>query len=258
MKRTFFTVHFVFWLLVSTTVFAHYASVTVDNYHPDPGEEITIHIGFGHKFPADGEMRRAAYDSTILSIINPKGKVQIIKVVPNEEQGNHPIKVKLTQEGRHTIILSQKNFSTKTTRGYKYQPKNELRDVLHSKWSETVSKAIVNVGSTENHFKPVPTKDRFQVTLMQNPLTVDKSDYLSVKVTFDNKPFKGKIVATYDGFSDIRDTFCYVTPTDKDGVAKIKLIEKGLWLIKTDHTCPYKDLDKADEYSFKATATFKN
>ncbi len=260
MKQYFSGVLFasVMIMFVATNVSAHYASVTVDNYHPDPGEEITILIGFGHKFPADGEMRRAAYDNTVLSIVNPKGKSQKIAITPNKENGNLPIKVKLTEKGLYTIVLAMKNFSTKTVEGYKYQPKNELTNVIHSKWSETISKAVVNVGYYKKNVQELATNDRFQIIPLKDPQKIQKDEYFPVKVLLDNKPFKGMVYATYDGFSDKKDTFCFATPTDKEGIAEIKLTEKGLWLIKTDHSYPYEDLNKADEYSFKATMTFKN
>lgn len=250
------TVVFVF--LLSNSVFAHYASVIVDNYHPDLGEEITVHIGWGHKFPGDGQMRREAYEKTNLEIIDPQGVKKSITIIPKEEQGNKTIKIKFEKSGIHTLLLTQKGFATKTTKGYKYKPKNQLNGVLHSKWSETVSKAVVNVGAFENEFTGKNTDDRFQVAPLQNPLTLDKGEFLPVRVTLDGKPWRGAIYATYSGFSDDEETFAYATKTDEQGLAKIKILEKGLWLVKTNYSYPYENQDESDEYSLKATLTFKN
>jgi uncharacterized GH25 family protein len=245
-------------LLSSSTVFAHYASVTTDNYNPAPGKEITVNICVGHKFPADGEMKREAYDKTRLEVIDPQGQAKQITVQPEAEKGNKPISLKLDSPGVYTIALTQKNFSTKTTQGYKYQPKNELQNAISSSWSETVSKAVVNVGPVGQQFEAKAGKERFQIVPLENPLKIGKGGLLQVKVTLDGQPWQGMVFATYQNFSDIEDTFAYATRSDKEGIAKIKMIENGLWLIKVDHTYPYENKNEADEYSLKATLTFKN
>ncbi len=244
----------------SNPVFAHYASITLDKYNPSPGDEITVNIGWGHKFPGDGEMRKEAYSTTVLEIINPDGRKHTLAIVPKQEKGNEPIKVILEQAGTYTILLTQKNFSTKTTKGYKYQPKNELKNVLHSRWGETVSKAVVTAGPAGKKFnsKNIDTGDRFQIVPLENPINLEKGDVLPVKVTLNGKPWSGMVYSTYEGFSDASDTFAYTTRADKQGIAKIKILENALWLIKADHSYPYEDKSKADEYSFKATLTFKN
>ena len=236
---------------------AHYASLTVDNYYPGPGEQITATIGFGHSFPGDGKMRRAAYDHASLISIGPDGNVTPIKVTPSEESGNLPIRILFKEKGIHILVLSLKNFSSKTTKGYKYQPKDELTNVLHSRWSETVSKAMICVGNDQKMSQGAGTNDRFQILPMENPETVPAEGYLPVKVVFDGKPWRGLVHATYQGFSDHSDTFAYTTRTDKEGKAEIKMLKKGLWLIYADHAYPYEDSAKADEYAFKTTLTLQ-
>lgn len=245
-------------LCFSSPSFAHYASLTVDNYNPAPNEEITINLGWGHKFPGDGKMKKAAYEKTNLEVIDPQGKKKTITIIPEAEEGNKPIHVKFENSGTYTILLSQKNYSTKTTEGYKYQPKNTLKNVIISKWSETVSKTIVTVGTVGKEFHCTDSHDRFQIIPLENPLKLGKGGFLSVNVTLDGKPWQGIVYATYSGFSDDEETFAYTTKTDKNGMAKIKILEKGLWLIKADHSYPYEKKEEADEYSLKATLTFKN
>jgi uncharacterized GH25 family protein len=245
-------------LLYSGTCFAHYASVTVDNSNPAPGKEITVNIGVGHTFPADGEMKREDYNKTRLQVIDSKGQVKAITVQPEAEKGNKPIVLKLTDPGAYTIVLSQKGFATKTAQGYKSLPKNQVENAIHSSWSETVSKTFVNVGPVQQVLDDKGSQNKFQIIPLENPLKIAKDGLLPVKVTLDGKPWKGMVFATYENFSDMSDTFAYATPTDKEGIARIKILKNGLWLIKADHTYPYENTAEADEYSLKATLTFKN
>ena len=235
---------------------AHYASITLDNYSPRPGETVTVTIGFGHVFPGDGAMRRAAYAHTRLVMVSPKGERSTVDIEPLAEKGNKPIEIRFDEPGVHTLALVLKHFSTKTTKGYKYQPKNELTSVLHSKWSETVSKALVSVQGKGRDVMPSATEDRFQITALKEPGPLPRDGYLPVKVTLDGKPWRGMVFATYAGFSDRSDAFAYAVRTDKEGVAEIKLLQKGLWLVKADHTYPYEAKEKADDYALKATLTF--
>lgn len=261
MKRVFFmfaAACFSLLMVVSNSAEAHYVSITVDNYHPNPGDEIIVNIGWGHKFPGDGQMRHGIYAKINLEIIDPDGHKTSIPVIPEPEKGNKPVRVKIGKQGFYTLVLTRKSFSTKTTDGYKDRPKNELEHVLHSRWSETVSEAVIVAGTPEKAFPVRETGDRFQVIALENPLKVEKGNFLPVKLTLDGKPWRGMIYCTYAGFSDMENTFAYTTRTDKNGIAKIRMLEQGLWLIKADHAYPYENKDAADEYSLIATLTFKN
>lgn len=242
---------------VPAPVSAHYASITVDNYSPEPGEAVTVTIGFGHAFPGDGEMRRAAYDNTVLTVIDPTGAVTPVPIIPNDKNGNQPIRVTFSKPGTHTLVLAQKNFSSKTTKGYKYKPRNKLENVLHARWSETISKTVVTVGTAGQELKPAETGDRFQIVPLAVPCSVPADGLLPVRILLDGKPWSGMVYATYAGFSGKADTFAYTTRTDKEGIAEIKLLANGLWLVKADWAYPYENKDEADEYSLKATLTFK-
>ncbi len=246
------------FLFFPVSSIAHYASITVDNYNPAPGEPVTVAIGFGHAFPADGEMRRAAYDHTALKIIGPTGGVRRIAVKPSGERGNAPIQITFEESGVHTLVLIKKNFSSKTTKGYRYEARSKLTGVLNSKWSETTSKALVMVDGARKKFQSAETDARFQMVPLKNPADLSVNDYLPVKITLDGKPWRGMAYATYAGFSDKSDTFAYTTRTDKEGIAEIRILEKGVWLVKADHTYPYENKADADEYALTSTLTFNN
>ena len=244
-------------ILWASTASAHFPSLTVDNYHPNPGDMVTVNIGWGHKFPGDGLMKREAYDHTALEVIGPDGVSSSLALAPNPDKGNMPVTFTIDKPGMYTIRLVKKNFSTKTAKGYKYQPKNELTQVIHGKWSETVSQAVLYAGD-KTIKAPVANGDkanRLEMVLLEPPLGKTKGDMIGMQVTLDGNPFRGMVYATYEGFSDKADTFGFATKTDKNGVAFIKILEKGLWLIKTGHTYPYEDKNKADDYDLMATMT---
>ncbi len=243
-------------LTLATSVRAHYLWLTVDKYNPKVGERVKIYIGWGHKFPQDSEPRLEMVNKMNLVIFGPHNKQIPLKLKPKAKRGVEPITMTFQQPGTYIAVLSIRTFVTKTVKGYFYKPKNELTNVVHSYWSEMVAKAIINVGSPTDDVLNSKLPYRYQIIPLMNPARLRPGDLLPVKVILDGKPIRTWLYATYAGFSQYKDTFAWTTRTDKNGVAKIKLLKKGQWLIKAKDSLPYENKEKADEYSFTSTLTF--
>jgi len=259
MKRKNFTmlVLTMMILIFSTKVYAHYLWLTVDDYNPNPGQEITISVGWGHKFPTDGQPRPEMIKKMNLFLIKPSGKKDHLKIIFKESKGIEPVKIKLKKQGIYLAVLTINTYVSKTVEGYFYKPKNELKDVIQSKWLEATAIAIINVGKIKNNFVLKGLKDfKYQIVPLKNPLALKKGEVLPVKIIYKDKPFRTWVYATYAGFSEYKDTFAWTTRTDKEGIAKIKILEKGVWLVKTDTNFPYPDSTKADKCYFITTLTF--
>lgn len=242
--------------IVSSNAYAHYLWVNVNNYNPEVGEEVILSLGWGHHFPEDGSIAADKLQKAYL--ISPEGKEIPLELKPEgEKEVVAPVKLKLDKPGTYLVVIEKKSgFVTKTTEGYKYQSKKRLKGVIKSYWSEANALAIINVGeSTDEVFESV-IKQRYQVIPLKNPNDLKEGDYLPVKIILDSKPYSSSMYATYEGFSDEKDTFAYAAETDKDGIAKIELLKKGTWLIKANDELPYTNTEEADVFSFTSTLTF--
>ena len=51
-------------------------------------------------------------------------------------------------------------------------------------------------------------------------------------------------------------TFALGTKTDKNGTARIKLLEKGNWLVNVMYEVPYPDKEECDNYRYNYSFTF--
>ena len=242
---------------LSAPVYAHYLWLTVDNYNPSPGQEIAINIGWGHKFPVDDQPRRKMVEKMKLFLVNPEGKKIPLRIRPKGNSGVEPIRVKLKDKGTYVVVLAVRTFVSKTIEGYFYKPKNELRNVLKSFWYEPVAKAIINVGAPEGNTYKKWLGYSFEIVPLENPANLKEGEMLPVYCLLKGKPTKAWIYATYAGFSNLRNTFAWTTQTDKDMIAKVKILKKGIWLVKTEELLPYKDPRKADSYKFISTLTFE-
>jgi uncharacterized GH25 family protein len=247
-----------FLFLFCGSAFAHDYWLTVDNYFPKPNTEITVNVCYGHKFPAESMGSSKSVDKILL--VEPDGKVTPITFKTQGEKNEIlPIKVKMTKEGTNYIVLVRKpGFTSHTTKGYINQPKNELEGVLESSYSEGCRIAAVAVGKASGTLpKSIFGQDRFNLEVGTDLGNIKVGDTIPVKLFLDNKPYRTILYATYDGFSEEKDTYAYATRIPSgDFTGKIKVTKPGLWIIVAKDDIPYSDLSKADKYSFGCNITF--
>jgi len=239
--------------------YAHFLWLNVDDYTPNPGQQISITLGWGHKFPeTPNPPREEMIKKLNLFLINPNGNKTKLKISVKDGKPQ-PVKVKLLKKGVYFIVLTGKYFVSKTTEGYFLKAKDELKDkeVIYSKWSETTAIALISVGKQkEISISSIPGSNFYIIPLV-NPSILKKGDIFQVKVLFKDKPCRTWVYATYAGFSKFKDTYAWTTRTDIKGVANIGILKKGVpWLIRSDLEKDYPNHHKADMANYKCTITF--
>jgi len=234
---------------------AHDMWLEVRDYTPQVGEEITLTLGYGHYLPAREFMDQK--DLEEIYMLDQEGKRIGIKPYSDVEfRGDKPLK----QEGTCLVVAKKKGgFFTKTTEGYKRgHTKKGLKNVISCTFSAKYSKAIVNVGKAGGKNFSKALGHDLEIIPLADPGDLTEGDYLPVKVTFKGKPLSSNhVFATYVGFSTEKNTFAYATKTDKKGIAKIKMLKSGVWLITTSHIEDYPDPQECDQYKFASSLTFE-
>ena len=72
----------------------------------------------------------------------------------------------------------------------------------------------------------------------------------------DGKPASTIVYGTYAGFSEDPGTFAYATST-KEGIAKIKLLKSGTWLLLAKQESAYRDPSVCDKQTYAGSLTFQ-
>lgn len=234
---------------------AHDMWLEVRDYTSAVGDEISLTLGYGHYLPAREFMDRKNLEE--IYILDEKGNKIGMKAYSDVEfKGERPLKKK----GTYLIVAEKKGgFFTKTTEGYKRgYTKKGLKNVIQCTYSAKYSKAVVNVGKAGGKaFSEVLGHD-LEIVPLADPGTLARGDYLPIKVMFNGKPLSSShVFATYVGFSTEKNTFAYATKTDKKGIAKIRMLKAGVWLITTCHIEAYPDLKECDQYKFASSLTFE-
>ena len=99
---------------------------------------------------------------------------------------------------------------------------------------------------------------KIEILPLQNPCALQVNSDLDVKVLYNGKPLPGhKIMATFDSYSTLPEDYAQVTRTDTEGIAKFRITQKGLWLIRTNEMLPLDNSADADWQSFWANFTFE-
>jgi len=234
---------------------AHDMWLDVRDYTPQVNEEITLTLAYGHHFPARGFMAQKDLDE--IYMLDQKGNRVNIKPYSDVEfKGEKPLK----KEGTYLVVAKKKGgFFTKTTEGYKRGcTKKGLKNVIKCTYSAKYSKAIVNVGKAGGKTFSKALGHELEIIPLADPGNLQEGDYLPIKVMFKGKPLSSThVFGTYQGFSTEKNTFAYATKTNKEGIAKIKMLKAGVWLITTSRIEDYPDPKECDQYKFASSLTFE-
>lgn len=243
-------------LLLTVPAHAHFLWINVADYSLMEKETVILNFGWGHYFGNPvGNVLRDMDRLDELVLLGPNGD-------PLETASQNEIEFKakkpLNQAGTYMIAAQRKEgFFSKTTEGYKNQSKKGLKNVLQCSYSGGYAKAIINVGEEGGGtVASKPLGHTLEIVPLKNPADLDVEDDLPVKVIYDGKALSTEIYATYAGFSS-DGAWAYATKTKKDGIARIKMLHSGIWLIKVSHKMPYPDTRECDQYSYTATLTFQ-
>jgi len=234
---------------------AHDFWLEVRDYTPEIGEVITLTLGYGHYLPSREFMPNK--DLEEIYMLDKKGrKTGFNRYSDVEFRGEKPFK----EEGTYLVVGKRKGgFFTKSTEGWKKgYSKKGLKNVIKCTYSEKYAKAIVNVGRPGGKVFSKMLGHDLEIIPLANPGDLTEGDYLPVRIIFKGKPLPyTPVYATYMGFSTEKNAFAYTTKTTPDGIAKIKILKSGVWLVRTDHEEAYPDSKECDHYKFAATLTFE-
>lgn len=238
--------------------------LNVTDYHPEfypeYGARTKVYFGWGHHYPVDDFLRQEQLKD--FYFICPRcGKHH--KLSPNPG-GFLATEVNFKEPGAYivTAVLKPGFYTMYIEKGemhHKMGPKTGLKGVILSLYYEQYTKALINVGTEDTSAYDKAIGHKIEIVPLKNPLELSEGDFLPIQVLFDGRPASFcKVYATYSGFST-REDFAYATSTDGEGIAMIRLLHYGPWLIKADMKLPAPEdmRDKCNELHCTATLTFE-
>lgn len=206
-------------------------------------------------FPATKDLVTTEKAGNVFFLTPDGAEVKAVPTGKNIFQAGHAIKSPGTSLA---VAVAPAGFSTKTTDGYKQgKTRKDLDNVVSCSFSEKFSKALFTVGHPGGNAFSRTLGHAIEIIPQQDPAGMNVGDIMTVKVLFQGKPLPStNISGVYAGFSDDPGTFAYSTNTNKEGIAKIKLIHSGPWLLLVKQKSDYPDKTVCDTKSYSAALTF--
>jgi uncharacterized GH25 family protein len=242
-------------LCLAVPASAHFLWINAEKYTPLQPGRLKLNIGWGHSFASPvGNVLRDLDRLDDIVLIDPNNKK--LGIVPVNEI-DLKAEVPLKAEGTYLLVAKRKEgFFSKTTQGYKPQSKKGLTGVIQCSYSGGYSKAIINVGRKGGDAFSKTVGHTLEIVPISDPGGLKAGDYFTCKVLFEGKPVRLDVFATYAGFSS-EQAWAYTTRTGKDGTARIRILQQGVWLVKVSHKVPFEKPEECDQYSYTSTLTFE-
>lgn len=242
-------------LFAFSKALAHDMWINLSSYRLKPSDSISLTVGYGHRYLIPGGEFMKRDDVEKIYAIGPDGKKIPLSFINEIESRSEPI----LKNGTYLVVCTKKGgFFTKTVQGYKRSPKKGLKGVIYCKYSVKNAKAIFCVGSPKGDVFKKRIGLELEIIPLKDPSLLKAGDYLPIKVLFRGKPLsKEYVFATYAGFSSEKNVFAYATKTDSQGIAKVKILRSGIWLVVVRHSVPYPDPKKCDKISCQSALTFE-
>lgn len=268
MKKVLAFVLLVWAFLLTPAAHACHPWINVNRYDPDVSKPIRCHIAYGHNYP----LGHSFYDNDRIGklyILGPDGAEE--KAGPRDLGEGKYSQVQFEskndlREGTYLVVMETKgNFGAFTDKGYKFKSRKDLQGERikgEVRYSQNFCKAVVNVaGKSGGQGFSTVIGHGLEIVPLKDPGELRTNDILPVQVLHDGKPLDESVMvyATYMGFSNETDVFAYTTwaSSYKKGVARIRILQPGIWMVFVNHKLPYPDPQLADQYSYQATLTFE-
>jgi uncharacterized GH25 family protein len=251
MKRAVLTLAMLIFITgIVSMAGGHMLWLNASNYSPRPGENVTIEIGWGHKYPHHETVKEENIERVF--VLDPKGRE-----LPLEKVAPAKYRFLPRAEGRYEVIAQLKQgFISTTPDGRKLGNKKTLNSVVSCLHFTMNAKALINVGSKgkgSSHQSDLP----FEIIPTGNINKLKIGDQLLLKVMYQGKPLKGAKFNATDENTAMQQEGKWVQESESDanGIVHVKLISKGPWLFTAAHEIPYTDSSECDKSSYRTTLT---
>ena len=246
-------------LIIVPQVKAHNLWLGLDHYRHKVGDTAKVFLYLAHSLPFAELVRPAKMKE--FYYLDPSGKrksFELKKSDPESFFNEVGVPLNLKKEGTYLASVVMKPvFVSVTPEGRKRKSKKELPDAISCRYVEFFAKAVFHAGKPGgNAFKAV-LGQTIEIVPQKDPCLIKNGDYLPIKVLFKGKPLAGEFVyATYIGFSTGED-YAYTTRTDHNGVARIRILNPGIWWLKVPYKRPHENKAECDIDQYATIMTFE-
>ena len=229
-------------ILTASSVWAHEFIVKPNQLTVQPGQTLPVNVVSAHVFMVSEEME--PLKQVDLSLINGKS---IKPLTLKENNAALTLEGAVAADKPGTAILAGHRKGmiwTQTTTGWQQAAKSQCKGVIQSGNYEKFCKTLISVGKEDQGYDK-QVGHALEIVPLSNPAKASLGQDLEFKILFNGQPLSTEVWATYDGFSQVPNTYAYYTECDENGIARVKITQPGVWMVRTQHKIdkPGKDYD---------------
>lgn len=245
---------------------AHSIWINLTDWNPSIGREnkawTRMYIGWGHRFPVDDLTDRSTFD--FIELIDPTGSRQNIEL---DIEGISTTELASDVEGAYILTLTRRpsvyhDYLENGTIKRGYGDRKDFPHVIESIRSQHFSTAHFRIGERVKMYRPQRAGNVLELVPLYDPYAADKNyigGLFPVQLLLDGEPVPyTQVTATYSGFSS-GDGMAQRLLTDKNGIAHVRIVHWGEWLLKAkvERPATEKFKDIADKETYYTTMTFE-
>ena len=246
-------------LMVASEVSGHNLWLGLDHYFQRVGGTAKVFLYLAHSLPfADLGRPERMKAFFYLDPTGERKEFELKKPDPESSFNEVGVPLELKKEGTYVASAAMKPlFMSVTPEGRKMQSKKGLSDAISCRYVEFFAKAIFHAGKPAGNAYKSTLGQTIEIVPQEDPGLMKAGDYLPVKVFFEGNPIVGEFVyATYVGFST-REEYAFTTKTDREGIAKIRITNPGIWWVKVPYKRPHHDKSECDVDQYATILTFE-
>lgn len=201
-------------------------------------------------------------------------------VFMKSEELENPANVKVDYMGKDIPVTANEDFKTytgtltignsgaallhghrlgevwsKTPQGVVKGDRSTLKGVVWARKYEKFCKTYISVDGKTLGWD-AKTGDALEIVPLNNPLELKIGDELTVQILYNGQPVSPEAVtATYDGFTDIPNSYAYFTEPYGEGHARIKISASGFWMVRVQYIVDEKGANY-EQHAMRAVLAF--
>lgn len=262
----------------AAVAFAHDIWLTPDRFILERGDTLVVRQLTGTELEPERELPLYRRMTPRFELITPDGRVDLLSELPDERTRPEvkPVLERVVDfDGLALVTMEHAPIYTAWSREAfleylehedfeldRYEPHMGRGGKETERYSRSL-KSLVMVGSVSKQDELYRTVlgQTLEIVLLDNPYFLDPGAELEARVLFEGRPLPNKQLMAFN--TDERGDIAELrVRTDADGVARLRLDRRGLWLIRLVHLLPCGEragLDCEESYweSFWASYSFQ-
>ncbi|MBI4804870.1 MAG: DUF4198 domain-containing protein [Desulfovibrio sp.] len=202
------------------------------------GESVPVSVVSSHAFMVSEELEDAA--DVKVSAMDSTG-ARDVALTADPKTFTYDGKASFTKPG-YAMLVGHRlpQVWSKTPDGMQKGGKDKYPGATFANAYEKFCKTLLVVDKPDEGWKK-PAGQKLEIMPLSDPAGYKAGQETAFQIIYDGQPLSTEVFATCDGYTKAENSYGWYTETSDKGVAQVKFMQKGLWMVRVQHKVPGKD-----------------